>query len=101
MQSAISPRIVHTSFDDEQQRLLQDRFKGVSHLSKELFTQKGEGDIADAVRAIALKHPKVHIGSYPNVDPSMVREYMVKVVATSRDKGKLEQVVEQLQPILL
>ena len=41
--------------------ICQDRFTGVAFHSKTLFTDLGEGDLADPLAAVAAAHPKVRI----------------------------------------
>lgn len=38
---------------------MQARFVGTQTASHELFTTKGEGDIADSLRQLAKEHPQV------------------------------------------
>jgi molybdopterin-biosynthesis enzyme MoeA-like protein len=78
----------------------QHRFVGKRHATKEVFTSKGEGDIADAVRKLAGEHPKVHVGSYPNADPTAGESHKVKVVLKSRDADKLDEAYQHLKRVL-
>ncbi|GAB4821923.1 hypothetical protein N2152v2_008969 [Parachlorella kessleri] len=75
-----------------------DRFKGPAAHSQTLYTNLGEGDVADPLADVAKAHPKVRIGSYPNVNmKSSKREgaaaYNVKLQFESRDPEALAQAV--------
>ncbi len=80
-------------------RHTQERFSGPLATSQTLYTHLGEGDLADAVAAVAAAHPTVAIGSYPCTSgpeeqppsgPPGPASYKVKLTFTSRDQAALE-----------
>ncbi|KAK9839966.1 hypothetical protein WJX74_001201 [Apatococcus lobatus] len=67
----------------------KDRFTGAAYLSATLYTDTGEGDVAQALRKIAAEHPDVRIGSYPNT--SYDKTYQVKLQLECRQQDLLDQ----------
>ena len=75
---------------------MQGRFIGVQHHTEEVFSDKGEGDVADAVRKLAALHTKVHIGSYPNVESQSAAPNL-KVVVSGRDEKLVREAAEAIK----
>ena len=67
----------------------KDRFSGAAYLSATLYTDTGEGDVAQALRDIAAEHPDVRIGSYPNT--SDAQDYQVKLQLEARRQDVLDR----------
>jgi molybdopterin-biosynthesis enzyme MoeA-like protein len=84
---------------EDLQVAVQHRFVGQKHATKELFTSKGEGDIAEVMRKIAAENPKVHIGSYPNTEADD-SDHKVKIVLKSRDAQKLREAAAAIEEVL-
>lgn len=57
----------------------------------------GEGDIGDALRALAKDHPAVAIGSYPKFDGN---SYSTEIVIRSRDRAALDAAAEAVKAML-
>jgi molybdopterin-biosynthesis enzyme MoeA-like protein len=68
-----------------------DRFQGPSFVLTTLFTQQGEGDIGEALRAIAEAHPTVQIGSYPKTTDE--QHYTTKLCFEGRDQADVAAAV--------
>ncbi|GLC39458.1 hypothetical protein PLESTM_000899900 [Pleodorina starrii] len=75
----------------------QDRFTGVAFHSAALFTQLGESDLAQPLTAVAAKHPRVAIGSYPNTAADVSGSYKVKLALSSRDPAALQAAVADVR----
>ena len=75
----------------------QDRFKGVAFHSRVLFTDLGEGDVADPLARVAAAYPKISIGSYPNTSPEGTQQYKVKFSLNGRDATAVEAAVEAIK----
>eukprot|EP00798_Chlamydomonas_sp_ICE-L_P006693 gene6692-3361_t len=73
-----------------------ERFTGGSYVSHVLYTHLGEGDLAKALTDIAKAHPKVNIGSYPNVD-ELDSRFKVKLQVTSRDPIAVHEAIKAIQ----
>ena len=48
-------------------------------MRRELGTQLGEGDLAQALSSLADQHPAVRIGSYPATDPTAPYKVLLRV----------------------
>lgn len=75
----------------------QERFTGIAHHSKTLYTHLGEGDIAGPLAKIAAEHSKVTIGSYPNVHDSPDQAFNVKLQLNGRDPAAVEAATEAVR----
>jgi len=74
------------------QRMLmaqEPRFRGPAIYSTTIFTNSGEGDLAEALNEIVAKYPKCDFGSYPKTRAD--EDYLTKLVLHSRDKTIIEQ----------
>lgn len=86
----------------------KERFRGPAALSVTLFSNAGEGDLADALSLVAEQHgAAVRIGSYPNTEIDMFKEnrdssggYRVKVVFESRNEKALREAVDAATKVL-
>ncbi len=65
------------------------RFHGAAYLSTTLFSDDGEGDVAQALRDIAAEHPDVRIGSYPSTADG--QGYSVKLQLEARSQDLLDK----------
>ncbi|QDZ19975.1 FAD synthase [Chloropicon primus] len=78
----------------------ESRFKGPSVFSHAIYTNSGEGDLADSLTAIAEKHPSCDIGSYPNTGKTETEaggeSYATKLVLNSRDRDLVRQVSKEI-----
>jgi len=72
---------------------IRERFRVEPFFAKAIYTLEDEFDIAEDLREIAIAHPLVAIGSYPNFSSP---EYKVKVTLESKDKMALDLAVEAL-----
>lgn len=70
----------------------QDRFTGPANVTQALYSHSGEGDLAEALTAVAAAHPTVNIGSYPNVKADAT-DYKVKLQFNCRDAAAVEAAV--------
>ena len=70
----------------------KDRFQGPSIVLTTLFTRQGEGDIGEALRAIATAHPAVQIGSYPRTTDE--QNYTTKLCFEGRDEADVVAAVQ-------
>ncbi|EFJ40156.1 hypothetical protein VOLCADRAFT_120055 [Volvox carteri f. nagariensis] len=76
----------------------QERFTGVAFQSAALYTRLGESDLAQALTAVAAKHPHVAIGSYPHTAADTdAAPYKVKLAFTSRDGEALAAAVADVR----
>lgn len=66
-------------------------FTGPATTSAAVYTLTGEGDLAEALTAIARAHPAVAIGSYPNVATSGVKTYSTKLCLDGRDAAAVAE----------
>ncbi len=67
-------------------------FAGPALSSATLFTHAGEGDLAEALTAVAAAHPAVSIGSYPNTARGDGR-YTTKLCFDGREPDALAAAV--------
>ncbi|GLI70078.1 hypothetical protein VaNZ11_014851 [Volvox africanus] len=81
-------------------RAHQERFTGVAFQSAALFTHVGESDLAQPLSAVAVKHPNVAIGSYPNTSADVSPSYKVKLAFSSRDNAALVAAVADVRASL-
>ncbi|GAX76273.1 hypothetical protein CEUSTIGMA_g3717.t1 [Chlamydomonas eustigma] len=63
----------------------QDRFTGPAFHTESLYTDLGEGDLAEPLAKVAKESPKVSIGSYPNTEDEKQQQYKVKLQLNGRD----------------
>lgn len=73
----------------------KERFQGPAASSRELLTDRGEGDLAEALTKVAETYPAVTIGSYPRTEQSQT--YGVKLILQSRDQAALEAASKAVQ----
>ncbi|MBO0903937.1 competence/damage-inducible protein A [Jiella sp. MQZ13P-4] len=66
-------------------------------VSRAIACRFGEGDIGDALAAIAREHPKVVIGSYPKFDGS---RYSTEIVIRSRDEAAIDAAAAAVEAML-
>jgi molybdenum cofactor synthesis domain-containing protein len=71
-------------------------FSGPQLHSAALYTTTGEGELADALRAIAKEHPAVSTGSYPNTTVGDKR-FSTKLAFDARDEGALAAAVRAVR----
>ncbi|KAL6757541.1 MoaB/Mog domain-containing protein [Haematococcus lacustris] len=75
----------------------QDRFSGPAIMEAALYSVPGESFIADQLSAVAVAHPKVSIGSYPNTDPATDQLWKVRIGVSSRSQQALDEALRALQ----
>ena len=73
-----------------------ETFTGPTVFSRTMFTKTGEGDLAGSLSAIAERHPKADIGSYPNTGKDPDKDYTTKLVVISRDEELVKRVQEEI-----
>ena len=78
------------------------RFRGPEAHSTELYTDEGEGDLGEALGAIAARHPAVQIGSYPETSryeegAAAAAGYTTKLSFVSRDPAALAAAVAEAE----
>eukprot|EP00198_Chlamydomonas_reinhardtii_P000221 XP_001689556.1 predicted protein [Chlamydomonas reinhardtii] len=78
----------------------QERFTGVAFSEQQLYTHTGESFLAKELTAVAAKHPKVAIGSYPNTAADADNTYKVKLAFTARDVDALAAAVADVRAAL-
>ena len=70
----------------------KELFRGPALSCATLYTHAGEGDLADALTAVAEAHPGVTIGSYPNTQRGDAR-FTTKLCFDGRDTDALAAAV--------
>lgn len=91
------PRLFQSMIENQ-----ADMLRGPKHVSKEVLTQMGEGDIAATLADIAAKHPGIRIGSYPNTDWDMNRgdgqdlPFRVKIALEGRDETEVLETADEI-----
>lgn len=76
----------------------KDRFSGAAYQSATLYTDAGEGDVAQALRGIAAEHPDVRIGSYPNTADD--QKFQVKLQIEARRQDLLDKAKQAIMDML-
>jgi len=71
-----------------------DGLEGQPVVTRLLFLDAHEHEIAPVLDAAALEHPDVEIGSYPTFDPAA--GYRVKVTVEHLERGRVDALVERL-----
>ena len=66
---------------------------GAPLLTRSLRVERGEGDVADALRAIAAEHPSLSIGSYPFQDNGL---HGTNLLLRGTDEGELDAALAKL-----
>lgn len=80
---------------------IQERFSGPAHITRTVYTNVGEGDVADPLARVAAAHGAVSIGSYPNTKSlSQSTDYRVKLSFSSRDAAAIEAAVAAVREVL-
>lgn len=76
---------------------IRDRFASAPFHLRVVYTQQGEGTIAEYLHQTLQRYPKLLLGSYPKIgDP----EYVVKLTLESKDRGYVEDAMAHLLSIL-
>lgn len=76
----------------------KEHFSGPGMTLETLYTWKGEGDLADALREIAANHPGVTIGSYPRT--TNAQEYTTKLCFEGRDPESVTAAIQDATSII-
>ena len=81
-----------------------DRFKGPTSTATELYSDAGEGDVAQPLAEVAAIHSRVRIGSYPNTlfdmnddEKNKALKYRVKFVVEGRDEEAVKAAAAAIQ----
>jgi molybdopterin-biosynthesis enzyme MoeA-like protein len=81
------------------------RFHGPAFHGRSLLTDLGEGDLAAPLAEVAVAHPGVRLGSYPNTEfdmqrPGAAAAYRVKLVFEGRDEAAVEAAAAAAQQVI-
>ena len=76
---------------------LKPRFETTPFCLKVVYTNVGEGTIAEFLDDTLREFPDLMLGSYPKIDNP---EYMVKVTLESKDAGYVERALQHLLRVL-
>src|SRR5262245_54676608 len=76
---------------------IRERFRVEPFYARAIYTLEEEFDLAANLTAIAVTHPLVSIGSYPNISSN---EYRVKLTLESKDGTALEAALQALMAVL-
>jgi molybdenum cofactor synthesis domain-containing protein len=76
---------------------IRERFRVEPFFVRTVFTLEDEFDFAEALQRLAVQHPAVSIGSYPNFSAP---DYRVKLTLESKDEAALEAALREVQGIL-
>jgi molybdenum cofactor synthesis domain-containing protein len=76
---------------------IRERFRATPFFARAIFTHEDEFDFAGRLQELALQHPLVMIGSYPNFSSP---EFRVKLTLESKDEAALELAVTALLALL-
>jgi FAD synthetase len=72
---------------------IRERFRAAPFISRQIYSQAGEGAIADALDQAAADFPSVAIGSYPHLDAV---DHKVLVTLDGRDPVAVENACAQI-----
>jgi molybdenum cofactor synthesis domain-containing protein len=73
--------------------MIRERFRCAPFFSRVVYSQEGEGVIADMLDKAAADFPTVAIGSYPHIDAT---DHKVMITLDGRDKAMVDRACEQI-----
>jgi molybdenum cofactor synthesis domain-containing protein len=73
--------------------MIRERFRGAPFFSRAVYSQAGEGVIADMLDKAAADFPAVAIGSYPHIDAT---DHKVMITLDGRDKALVDRACDQI-----
>ena len=77
--------------------VIRERFRDDPFYLRRVFVRRGEGSLADHLRAVLREYPALMLGSYPEMNNP---EYQVKLTLESRDRDTVEGATKALLAFL-